>query len=140
LFIYPRSEDILIYAGRHFTAEWFYTVNGDLRALAYYRALDDVDRRGFLHLITLFCDTPPGHLLPKTMYRIEDSANKIYAFKSRTERYFNFTTSEAKVIVTNAYRKHSQEMTKQDLNELKLAAKHRADYLNRIKENTYYEN
>jgi len=136
---YPRPEDILIYEGPYFTAEWYYTKTGELPARTYYAGLGELDRRGFFHLVKLFCDTRPGQFLPKTMYRVEDVANKIYAFKPRDERYFNFTTSGAKVIVTNAYHKHSREMTKQDLNELRFAVKCRADYMNRVTENTYYE-
>jgi len=137
--IYPQEEDFLIYKGKYFVAEWYYTGHGKIPARAYYLSLDEVDRRGFMHLVTLFCDTRPGQLLPKTMYRVEDSVNKIYAFKPRNERYFNFTTFGAKVIVTNAYHKHSQEMTKLDLNELRLAAKLRADFMIRVMERTYYE-
>src|SRR5437867_304416 len=136
---YPKEEDFLIHRGEYFTAEWYYTAKGEIPARAYYLGLDEVDRRGFLHLVTHFCDTRPGQLLPKTMYCVEDSINKIYAFKPRNERYFNFTTSGAKVIVTNAYHKHSREMTKLDLNELRLAVKLRADYINRVLERTYYE-
>ena len=136
---YPRAEDYLIYEGIYFTAEWYYTDTAQIPAYDYYRNLGDIDRRGFLHLVKLYCDTKPGQLLPKTLYRIEDTTNKIYAFKPRDERYFNFTTAGAKVIVTNAYRKHSREMTRRDLNELRLAVKYKDDYAWRIKEGTYYE-
>jgi len=138
--IYPRQEDFEIYEGPYFTAEWYYSTAGDLPGKTYYQALPEVDRRGFLHLVEHYCNTKPGQLLPVTMYRIEDKANKNYAFKPRHERFFNFTTAGAKVIVTNAYHKHAPAMTKEDLEQLKVAVKYRTDYLTRVKENTYYEN
>ncbi len=87
----------------------------------------------------LYCDSPYGTLLPKTLYRIEDKENKIYAFKPRDERFFNFTIEGAKVIITNAYHKHSQQMTKLDLESLKIAVGYKQDYLKRVKEENYYE-
>jgi hypothetical protein len=59
--------------------------------------------------------------------------------KPRDERFFNFTTVNAKVIITNAYHKHSQKMTKADMESLKTAVRYKQDYLNRIKEGTCYE-
>ncbi|MFH1259406.1 MAG: hypothetical protein ABII74_06320 [Elusimicrobiota bacterium] len=84
-------------------------------------------------------DTRPGTILPKTLYRVEDHENKIYALKPRDERFFNFMTIGAKIIVTNAYHKHSQKMTKQDMEHLRTAVRYKQDYLNRIREGTYYE-
>jgi hypothetical protein len=48
-------------------------------------------------------------------------------------------TVGAKIIVTNAYHKQSQQMRRIDLEGLKVAARYRQDYLTRIKEGTYYE-
>ena len=98
-----------------------------------------MDKERFEDIVEYFCDRPLGALLPKTWYRIEDSENGIYAFKPRDERFFNFTTAGRKVIITNAYHKHSQQMTKQDKEELRISARYRDDYFQRIKEGTYYE-
>ena len=48
-------------------------------------------------------------------------------------------TGRRRVIVTNAYHKHSQKMTKLDLEALEVAARCRADYLRRVQEGGYYE-
>ena len=136
----PDYDEVLIHPGRHLTAEWYYTAEGKMPARDYYDALAAVDQDRFDDMIRFFCETKPGTLLPKTLYRVEDRANKIYALKPRDERFFNFTTSGAKVIVTNAYHKHSQQMTRADLQELKLAVRCKNDYLRRLKEGTYYEN
>lgn len=44
-----------------------------------------------------------------------------------------------KIIIVDAFRKHSQEMTKKDLNLLKTAILAKISYLERIEEGTYYE-
>jgi len=136
---YPKEEDFLIYRGEFFKAEWYYTSDGWLPGYAYYKELSDVDRRVFAAYIKYLCDSRPGTFLPSTMYRIEDAGNKIYAFKPRDERFFTFATIGAKVIVTNAYHKHSQQMTKLDLEQLRIAIKYRNDYLERIQGASYYE-
>ena len=136
---YPRPEDYRIYEGRSFGAEWYYTAGGAMPALEYYGGLTDLDQRRLDQMIMFFCDQPFGKPLPKTMYRIEDPENKIYAFKPRGERFFNFTTAGRKVILTNAYHKHSQKMTRLDLDQLAISTRYREDYLRRMKEGTYYE-
>jgi len=136
----PNYDKILIHPGRYLTAEWYYTREGKMPARVFYQALAEVDQDRFDDMIRYLCETKPGSLLPKTLYRIEDRANKIYALKPRDERFFNFTTAGAKVIVTNAYHKHSQQMTKADLEALKLAVRCKNEYLMRLKEGTYYEN
>lgn len=135
----PDYDDVLIHPGRHLTAEWYYTTEGKMPARDYYEAMAEADRDRFDDMIRYLCEAPPGTLLPKTLYRVEDRANKIYALKPRDERFFNFTTAGAKVIVTNAYHKHSQQMTKADLEDLKLAVRCKDDYLKRLKEGAYYE-
>jgi hypothetical protein len=91
-------------------------------------------------IVRYIANKPVGTLFPKTLYRIEDAAHKIYAFKSRNERFFNFMMNDRRIIITNAYRKHSQKMGKTDLDKLKIATAYRADYLHRVANGTYYEN
>ncbi len=133
-----RPDNHLIYEGASFSAEWYYTETGEMPAYEYYKELPETDQDRLDDMIRHFCDRPYGEVLPKTMYRIEDPNNKIYAFKPRDERYFNFTTSDSRVIVTNAYHKSSQQMTKKDLEKLATAARYRRDYLRRTQEATYY--
>lgn len=135
----PAYDDVLIHPGRYLTAEWYYTAEGKMPARDYYEAIAEADRDRFDDMIRYLCEARPGTLLPKTLYRVEDRANKVYALKPRDERFFNFTTVDAKVIVTNAYHKHSQQMTKADLEELKLAVRCKDDYLTRLKGGVYYE-
>ena len=91
------------------------------------------------YMIRYFADAPVGTMLPDTMCRVEDRENRIYAFKPGSQRMFNFTTAERKIIITNAYRKHSRKMTRKDLRILGKAVECRNDYQKRVKEGTYYE-
>lgn len=135
----PDFNAVLIHPGRYFTAEWYCTAEGRMPAHDYYEALPEIDQDRFDDMIRYLCETKPGTLLPKTIYRIEDWAEKIYALKPRAERFFNFTTAGAKIIITNAYHKHSQQMTKADRESLKLAVRCKRDYLRRVTEGNYYE-
>lgn len=107
-------------------------------AYHYYLDMAPEDRARFLLIIQHFCDRNRGVFLPETMYRIEDRVNQIYAFKPNAERFFNFTTSGAKVIVTNAYPKDSNKMSKAGRAQLVVAARYKADYLQRVSGGTYY--
>jgi len=137
--VYPKREDFAYYIGRYFAAEWYYKEDGNIPGLDYYTELGTHDRVRFFQVVRLFCDSPYGTLLPAKYYRIEDKAEKIFAFKPRDERFFDFTTEGARVIITNAYHKHSQQMAKIDLETLKTAIRCKQDYLRRVREATYYE-
>ncbi len=84
-------------------------------------------------------DSPIGTRLPKTLYNLEDAEHKIYAFKPKDHRFFNFVTVGRKIIIIDAYRKHSQQMTKKDINLLRTVITCKEDYLNRVKGGNYYE-
>ena len=137
--IFPKPEDVLFYEGSFFAVEWYYTREGYLPALEYYRRMSEVDQHKLKLIVKYMADNPYGTQLPVTMYRIEDHHNKIFAFKPRAERFFNFTTEGSAIIITNAYHKHSQKMAKPDLEELRIAVSYRQDYLRRAKEDAYYE-
>lgn len=136
---YPKSEDILYYAGKTLTIEWYYTENGTLPGLEYYWRMPENDQERLDYMVHYLADAAPGTTLPKTMYRIEDRKHRIFAFKPRAERFFNFMTMGKKIVIANAYRKHSQGMTRQDLRILQTAVNFRSDYLRRVKGGTYYE-
>ena len=101
--------------------------------------MDETTQERLDYMIMYIADSPSGTLLPKTMYRVEDAENRIYAFKPRDERFFNFMTAGRKIIITNAYRKHSMKMARKDMRIASKAGEYRADYLKRAKEGSYYE-
>ncbi len=137
--VYPRSEDYVIYEGQSFTAEWYYSTEGKMPAFEYYESLSKTDQERLDKMIIYFCDLPYGmKTMPIKWYRIEDDVHQIYALKPRDERFFNFMSQGAKIIITNAYHKHSQKMTRIDREQLGIAVRYRQDYLQRVKEATYY--
>lgn len=137
---HPDSERILYYEEKTFTVEWYCTEKGEFPGLEYYEAMSPTDQERLDYMVKHIADSPIGTKLPETMYRIEDRDHKIYAFKPRNERFFNFTTEGRKIIITNAYHKHSQKMSKDDLKKLATSVNYRKDYLKRVREKTYYEN
>jgi len=140
MIIYPRPEEYLFYEGTSLRVEWYYTAAGRLPAYEYFLALDEADRERLKRIVRYIADAPFGMILPKTVYRIEDQAGKIYAFKAAAQRFFNFTTEGRRIVITNAHRKHSQKMGRNDREELASAVRCRADYLRRTQEGSYYEN
>ena len=138
---YPSPDDFIIHEGSSFRVEWYYSDSGDMPAKDYFdKELSDAEQGRLLHIMKYMADKPFGsNRLPESMYRIEDKENKIYAFKPNAHRFFNFTTEGRKIVVTNAYRKHSNKMTKADLEILAVSAKYRKDYLRRVHEGGYYE-
>lgn len=108
-------------------------------AREYYLGLQSQDREKLVRLVRHLANGPIGTILTKSMYRIEDRENKIYALKPGDERFFNFMTEGRKIVITNAYHKHSQQMTVLDLEKLDKAARYRRDYLRRVSAGSYYE-
>ena len=134
-----RGPEYLFYEGTTFTVEWYRDERGLMKAKRYYEALSPEERKRLDDVVAYFADSPLGTRLPKTLYNEEDAANKIYAFKPQAHRFFNFMTMGSKIIIMDAYRKHSQQMTKKDLRLLKMVIAAKEDYLRRVKAGTYYE-
>lgn len=104
----------------------------------YYTDLNESEQRRFFTVIKTIADAPVGTIFPKTIYNIEDKGHAVYAVKPSQHRFFSFMTNDRKLILTNAYRKHSQKMTKIDKEVLKTAIRFKSDYAERIKRGTYY--
>ena len=136
---YPRHVEFVFYEGRFFTAEWYYTDEGDPPGKRYYDGMGELEQDRLDDMVRYLADSPFGTHLPTTMYRIEDREDKIYAFKPGGERFSTLRPKAEKIILTNAYSKHSQKMTKQGLESLGIAIKYKKDYLKRLREGTYYE-
>jgi hypothetical protein len=134
-----QDPEYLYYDGATFTVEWYMDEGGRMKAKDYYDALSEDEQNRLNYIVRYFADNPIGIRLPKTLYNLEDAENKIYAFKPKDHRFFNFMTAGKKVIIVDAYRKHSQQMGKKDLNLLRSAVQAKNDYLNRVKAGTYYE-
>jgi hypothetical protein len=139
MIIIEGKPKFVYYAGSTFTVEWYRDQKGEMKAKEYYGDLSKEEQKRLDDLVAYLADSPFGIRLPKNLYNEEDAANKIYAFKPQAHRFFNFMTVGRKVIIVDAYRKHSQQMTKKDLHLLKTVIEAKEDYLHRVKAGTYYE-
>ncbi|OGR52729.1 MAG: hypothetical protein A3I11_00860 [Elusimicrobia bacterium RIFCSPLOWO2_02_FULL_39_32] len=131
--------DYIYYQGSTFTVEWYRESSGRMKAKKYYEGISPEEQKRLDDIVVYFADSPLGTRLPKTLYNEEDAENKIYAFKPKDHRFFNFVTVGKKIIIVNAYRKHSQQMMKKDISLLKTVIASKNDYLLRVKGGTYYE-
>lgn len=136
----PEPDDFVFSSGTNLRVEWCYTPDGRMPAREYFFSLPELDQERLEMIVKHLADAPLGTRLPKSLYRVEDAANKIYAFKPRDERCFNFITDGRRIIITNAYRKHSRKMGRTDLDKLKTASAYRQDYLRRVGNGNSYEN
>ena len=113
--------------------------SGRMKAKEYYGVLPLEDQKRLDDLVAYLADAPFGTRLPKSLYNLEDAENQIYAFKPRDHRFFDFMAVGGKIIIVNAYRKHSQQMTRKDTHVLHAAIEARASYFLRVRAGAYYE-
>ena len=125
-------KEFLVYRGKKFTIEWYYSQKGKSQPLEYFNELPAIYQQKFFYLIKRIGDF--GYISDKTKFRNE--GNGIYVFKPQPYRFFSFFYEDGKIIITNAIIKKSQKMRKQ---EKDYAVSARADYIARTKEGTYYE-
>lgn len=128
-----------IYKGPTYTVEWYFDMNGRMPGLEFFNQLSRAEQDRLLHIVKYMADQPRGTILPKTLYNLEDQTEKIFAFKPRDRRYFNFITTGSRIIITNAYTKQAQKLTKKSKDLLAAAIRSKGDYLRRCAEGTYYE-
>jgi hypothetical protein len=86
-------------------------------------------------LVKYIADTV--RLFDERKFRIVGRQEKIYEFKPKEERFFNFFYEGKKIIITNAYHKKGQKVDKR---ELAKAINFKMDYEFRVKGGIYYEN
>ena len=125
-------KEYIAYQGEKFTIEWYYSQNGESQPLEFFKKLSPLEQQKFFYLVKRIGDF--GFISDKTKFRNEDDG--IYAFKPQPNRFLSFFFEGGKIIITNAFVKKSQKLKKQD-KESAISA--RTDYLERIKEGTYYE-
>ena len=125
----PR--EIIAYEGRQFTIEWYYDEDGHSQALEYAEGLDEADRRKLAALLMVVGDI--GQLRNKQKFRYE--GDQIYAFKPKPHRFLAFFFTGAKVIITNAFAKKSDQMPP---GEKDRALKCKKDYEQRVHAGRYY--
>jgi phage-related protein len=126
-----QPHEIVAYAGKKFTIEWYFDAGGHSQALEYAEALDDDGRKKLAALLMAIGDI--GQLRNKQKFRYE--GDKIYAFKPKPHRFLAFFFAGGKVIVTNAFTKKQDKLPP---GEKERALKWMKDYEQRVKEGSYY--
>jgi len=90
----------------------------------YFEKCDAVTQAGLLYLAKRMGDI--GRIYDTTKFRLEDTENKIYAFKPKQERFFCFFFVGKTIVITSAHKKKKQKL---DKNELKKAIWIRKKYI-----------
>lgn len=131
----PTQEDYIFYEGEKFRVEFYFTQKGEIPAKEYLKLSDKQVRLKLSALVKYMADS--GRLFDETKFRLVDQQEKIYEFKPKGERFFNFFYEGGRIIITNAYRKKGQKV---DQRELAKAINFKTDYEFRVKGGIYYEN
>ena len=130
----PKPEDYIFYAGEKFQVEFYFTEKGDLPAKEYFDSSEHQVKIKLLALVKYIAEY--AKLFDETKFRLVHAKEKIYEFKPKEERFFNFFCGGKKMIITNAYRKKGQKV---DPRELTKAIRFKKDYESRVKGGIYYE-
>lgn len=129
----PKKEDYVFYSGERFQVEFYFTQKGEMPAKVYFDKAPLNVRVKLAALVKYIAEH--GGFLDVGKFRQVDPRRKIYEFKPAGHRFFSFFYQGGKVIITNAYMKKSQKVSKQDLGKA-VAAK--SDYIARHKGGIYY--
>lgn len=129
-----KKEDYIFYQGERFQVEFYFTEGGKLPAKEYLEKTSMDVKVKLAALVKYIAEQ--GKLFDITKYRQVDPKEKIYEFKPVGHRFFNFFYEGGKIIITNAYMKKSQRVSKKDLEKAKTMKK---DYIARVKGGIYYE-
>lgn len=126
------KKEYIVFKGSEFAIEWYYNSSGKSQALEYMMKLSAPMQQKAFYLFKRMGDF--GKISDKTKFRNE--GDQIFAFKPKPDRFLSFFVKGKKIIVTNAFQKKSNKLPK---NEKSKALECRKDYLNRVKEGSYYE-
>ena len=130
----PQKEKYIFYQGEKFQVEFYFTETGEMPAKEYFEKESPGMQLKLAALVKRIADH--GRLFDKTKFRIVDSKKHIFEFKPVEHRFFSFFYEGKRIIITNAYRKKSQKVSKRDLEKARILKK---TYIDRLKEGVYYE-
>lgn len=130
----PKEEDYIFYQGEKFQVEFYFTKTGEIPAKEYLEK-ESLDVQVKLAALVKYI-ADQGRLFDITKFRKVDSKDNIFEFKAGDHRFFSFFYKGGKIIITNAYLKKSQKVSKGDLEKAKNMKK---AYTARVKGGIYYE-
>ena len=126
------QKDYRAYEDENLTIEWSYKENSDSSVQEYFEELTLMEQKQLVTSFMIFGTT--GRLYNTEKFRYE--GDRIFVFKVYQYRFFCFLAQSKKIIITNAYRKKEQKISKV---EKAKAVRARALYIQRVQEGTYYE-
>ena len=126
------GKEYIAYKGAKYTIEWYFNEKGLSQPYEYLMDLDAGMQKKIFYLFKRMGDY--GIINDKTKFRNE--GDQIFAFKPQPDRFLSFFVKGKTIIITNAFRKKSNKLPK---NEKKKALRVRKDYYNRVKGGIYYE-
>lgn len=130
----PKPEEYVFYQGEMFQVEFYFTEKGVLPAKEHF---DDAQQQVQIKLLALVkYIAENGRLYDQSKFRLVNKGEKIYEFKPKDDRFFNFFYEGKRIIITNAYHKKGQKV---DPRELQKAINLKRDYEFRVKGGVYYE-
>ena len=130
----PKQEDYVYYQGEKFQVEFYFSPKGDMPAKECHDASPIEAQWKLLALAKHIAEE--GRLFDESKFRMVDKKERIFEFKPKAQRFFNFFYEDSKIILTNGYRKKGQKVDKK---ELAKAIRLKKDYEARVKGACYYE-
>ena len=130
----PKKEEYIFYQGEKFQVEFYFTETGEMPAKEYLEKESLEVQVKLAALVEYIADH--GRLFNKTKFRKVDSKENIFEFKPADHRFFSFFYEGKRIIITSAYRKKTQKVSKRDLEKARILKK---TYADRLKEGVYYE-
>ena len=129
----PKREEYVFYQGAKFQVEFYFTEAGKIPAREYLEETALNVKVKLAVFVKYIADQ--GRLFDITKFRQVDEREKIYEFKPVGHRFFNFFYEGGKIIITNAYMKKSQKVSRHDLEKARTMKK---NYIARVKGGSYY--
>jgi phage-related protein len=129
---YVCAITMIVYEGKAYTIEWYFTDKGKSPVNDFYSSLNKIRRIQLLKLIKYMGDI--GQIRNKTKFRNE--GNKIYAFKPQPGRFLCFFTKGKKIIITNGFTKKTDKLPSREKSK---AERYMKDYLDRVEKDSYYD-
>jgi len=132
--IVPEKEEYTFYQGEKFQVEFYFTEAGKMPAREYLEEASLDVKVKLAALVKYIAEH--GNLFDITKFRQVAPKEKIYEFNPVSHRFFSFFYKGGKIIITIAYMKKSQKVSRKDLEKAKVLKK---DYIDRDKGGIYYE-
>lgn len=138
LMVRKVEAEYLVYVGAFFQIEFYFDREGNIPIWTDFVALSEKDQVAFMVRVEKLANSRPGIIHPKAIFNLENDIDKIWAIKFGNNRFCSFFYEGGKIIITNAYKKQSQQNRNKEVNQINKASKMKRIYEIRIKEKSYY--